>query len=97
MTVTQSCTEFVYPGCWHFDNGATSKFDDVLLEHGVLPHVLPLAVHLHFFDWMHRGDHFESFLPFEFGCGNSPSCLKVKGGGGGGLQDFSVSPSPLWF
>ena len=26
-----------------FDNGATSKFDDVLLEHGGLPHVLPLA------------------------------------------------------
>ena len=23
-----------------------SKFDDVLLEHGGLPHVLPLAVHL---------------------------------------------------
>ena len=44
-----SCTEFVYPGCWHFDNSATSKFDDVLLEHGGLPHVLPLAVHLGFF------------------------------------------------
>ena len=39
---------FLYPGCWHFDNGATSKFDDVLLEHGGLPHVLPLAVHLNF-------------------------------------------------
>ena len=24
----------------HFDNGATSKFDDVLLEHGGLLHVL---------------------------------------------------------
>ena len=23
-----SCTEFVYPGCWHFDNGATSKNDN---------------------------------------------------------------------
>ena len=43
-----SCTEFVYPGCWHFDNGAISKFDDVLLEHGGLPHVLTLAVHLKF-------------------------------------------------
>ena len=41
--------EFVYPGCWHFDNSATSKFDDVLLEHGGIPHVLPLAVHLNFF------------------------------------------------
>ena len=28
-------------------NGAT-KFDDVLFEHGGLPHVLPLAVHLKF-------------------------------------------------
>ena len=25
-------------------NSAISKFDDVLLEHGGLPHVLPLAV-----------------------------------------------------
>ena len=26
-----SCTEFVYPGFWNFDNGATtSKIDDVL-------------------------------------------------------------------
>ena len=31
-------------------NNATSKFDDVLLDHdGGLPHVLPLAVHLNFF------------------------------------------------
>ena len=36
-TFGPSCTEFVYPGCWHFDNDATSKFDDVLLEHGGLP------------------------------------------------------------
>ena len=35
-------------GCWHFDNGDISKFDDVLLEHGGLPHVLPIAVHLKF-------------------------------------------------
>ena len=44
-----SCTEFVYPECWHFDNGATSKFDNVLLDQGGLSHVLPLAVHLSFF------------------------------------------------
>ena len=37
-----SCTEFVYPGCWHFDNGALS-------EHGKLLLVLPLAFHLNFF------------------------------------------------
>ena len=30
------------------DNGATSKFNDILLDHGGLPHVLPLAVHLDF-------------------------------------------------
>ena len=38
-----SCTEFVYPGSWHFENGATRKIDDVLTEHGGLLHVLPLA------------------------------------------------------
>ena len=27
---------------------AISKFDDVLLEHGGLPHILPLDVHLKF-------------------------------------------------
>ena len=30
------------------DNGATSKIDDVLIEHGGLLHVLPLIVHLKF-------------------------------------------------
>ena len=42
------CTEFVYPGCWHFDNGAASKIDDVLTEHGGLPQVLILTFHLDF-------------------------------------------------
>ena len=42
------CTEFVYPECWRFENGATSKIDDVLIKHGGLLHVLPLAVHLDF-------------------------------------------------
>ena len=44
-------------------------------------------------------DHSETFLFSEVFCGTPPSCLKVMGGGGwwvvGGLQDFSVSPSPL--
>ena len=35
---------------WHFDNGVLSKIDDVLAEDGGLLHVLPLAVHLNFFD-----------------------------------------------
>ena len=34
---------------WHFDNGASSKIDDVLAEDGGLLHVLPLTVHLIFF------------------------------------------------
>ena len=97
-----SFTEFVYFGCWHFDNGATSNFADVLLEHGGLPHVLPLAVYLNVLGWTSRGDHSKMFLLFEFVCG-TPPCLKVRGGCGwvggwvGGLQHFSVSPSPLWF
>ena len=52
-------TEFVYPKCWHFEKGAKLKFDDVLLEHGGLPHDLPLAVHLNYFGWTSRGDHSE--------------------------------------
>ena len=35
------------PGCWHLENGATGRFDDVFLEHGGLPFV-PFAVHLKF-------------------------------------------------
>ena len=50
-----SCTEFVYSECWHFDNDATSKIDDVLTEHGGLLLALPLAVHLRFFCWISRG------------------------------------------
>ena len=34
---------------WHFDNGASSKIDDVVAGDGGLLHVLPLAVHLNFF------------------------------------------------
>ena len=41
------------------------------------------------------------FLLFELCCGTPPSCLKVigwvVGGGGGGLEQFSVSPRPLGF
>ena len=42
-------------GCWHFDNGATSKNADALSEHVVLLCVLPLAVHL---TWTSRGGPF---------------------------------------
>ena len=58
------CTKFVYPRCWHFDNGSTSMIVDVLIEHGGLPHVLPLVVHLIFFFF--GGDHSKTFLLFEF-------------------------------
>ena len=34
---------------WHYDNGTSSKLDDVLAEEGGLLYVLPLAVHLNFF------------------------------------------------
>ena len=82
---------------WHFENGASSKIDYVLAEYGGLLHVLPLAVHL-----TSRVDHFSPFLFSKLFCGTPPSRLKVIGwwvvvvGGVGGLQDFSVSPSPLW-
>ena len=55
--------EFVYPGCWHFV-GATSKIDDVLIDHGRLLYVLPLSVHLKF------GDRSNNFLLFEFSVGH---------------------------
>ena len=37
--------------CIFFYNGATSKIDDVLLEHGGLLHVFTLAVNLNFLWW----------------------------------------------
>ena len=58
-----SCIEFVYPECWHFDNDATSKIDDVLTEHGGLLHVLPLAVHPEFFLLDKLGGPLWTFLP----------------------------------
>ena len=63
----------------------TSRFNDVLLENGGLPHVLPLAFHLRFFCQTCMGDHSEPFLLFEFFCGPPPSCLKVIGWGWGGV------------
>ena len=41
-----SCTKFVYPGCWHFDDDITSKIDDDLTEHGGIPHT-PGDVKIH--------------------------------------------------
>ena len=37
-------------------------FDNVLLEHGGLPNVLPLPVHLDFFGWAVRGGNSKSLL-----------------------------------
>ena len=45
-----SCTVFVYPECWHFGNGASSKIDDVLAKDDGLLHVLPITIHLKIFD-----------------------------------------------
>ena len=69
-----SWTEFVYHGCWHFDNDVTSNIDEVITEHGVRLHVLPLAVNL-----TSREDHCETFLLFEYCWGTPPSSFKVIG------------------
>ena len=69
------------PSCTHphFDNGATSKIDDVLFEHGRLLSILPLADHPPYFGKKRREDHSKMFLVFEFVCVTPPSCLKVRG------------------
>ena len=88
------CTEFVYPGCLHCDNGATSRIDDALYEHGGLLNVLPLAVHLKFY----LGDMYIDCRQDHF-MWDPTFMLKSKGVGcrwvGGGLQDFSVRSIPL--
>ena len=50
MTVVTNLTTYYQP-----------FFDNVLLEHGGLPHALPLIVHR-----VGRGGHSESLLLFEF-------------------------------
>ena len=59
-----SCTEFVYPECCHFDDGASSKIDDVLAENGGLLDVLPLTVHLKLFLMDKYGGPFRNFFIF---------------------------------
>ena len=68
-------------------DGATRKIDYVLLEHGGLPHVLPLAVHLGFFCGQVEGTILRCSYSFSF-IVKPQSCLKVRGlvvVGGGGL------------
>ena len=67
-----------------FDNGATSKIDDVLTEHGGLLHVLTLTVHLDFF---YGGWTYLNFILWD------PSLLLVCGGGHRDLGDLGLS---LW-
>ena len=67
----------VYMGDLQFDKGTISKFNDVLLEHGGLPHVLPLAVHLKLLAGQVEGTILTHSLPLSFFCGIPPSCLKV--------------------
>ena len=65
---------------WNFENGASSKIDDILVEDGGLLHVLPLAVQLQFFfGWTSWVDHSGPFLLSELFCETPPSCLKVMG------------------
>ena len=72
--------------------------DKLLLEHVGLPHVLDLAVHLvNFFGLMSQGGQSEQLLLFALFYQSTPSCLKVRVGGGGvgGPYDYCVSPSPF--
>ena len=72
--------------------------DKLLLEHVGLPHVLDLAVHrVNFFGCMSQGSHSEPLLLLALFNQSTPSCLKVRGGGGGvgGPCDYCVSPSPF--
>ena len=57
-------------------------------------HVLPLTVQLNFFLAVQIEGTIlrKMFFLFKFVCGTPPG-----GWWAGGLQHFSVSPSPLWF
>ena len=52
-TFGPSCPAFLSILDAHFDNCATSKFEDVLLDHGGLRRVISLAVLLDFF-WLDK-------------------------------------------
>ena len=67
--------EFVYPGCWQFEK-VDDKIDDVLIEHDVIPHVLPLAVQLRISWWLSRGDHLKMFLLVV--CKKEPTVLTSR-------------------
>ncbi len=45
--------------------------------------------------WVSQGGHSEQLLFFALFYQSTPSCLKVGWGGGGGLCDYCVSPSPF--
>ena len=81
-TFGPSCAEFVFPGCWHFDNDATSKIDDVLTEHGGLLHVLPLIVHLVFFYEQVGGTFLKLSYSLGLFVGSLVHALKLRVGGG---------------
>ena len=78
--VLSVCTTFVYPGCGHFDKGATSKIDDVLIEHGGLLYVLTLTVHLDFFYGQVGGTFLK--LSYSLGLFVGPLLHALKLGGG---------------
>ena len=70
---------------------STLKTDDIFIEHGGLPYVLSLAVHLG--AHVDRGVHSATLLIFEFFCGTPSSCLKVIGVGVRALQWSTQSPN----
>ena len=80
-----------------FDNGASSKIDDVLAEDGGLLHVLPLAVHLKFFLRTSRVDHSGPFLFSEHFCGTPPSWWWWWVGRWVAYRILVSAPVPFWF
>ena len=47
-------------------NGAKSKIDDILTEHGGLLYILPLAVHVNFILTKYKGEHSETVSSWSF-------------------------------
>ena len=71
-------------------------FNDLLLDHVGLPHVLDLAVHLvNFFGWMSQGDHHETLLLWALFYQSTPSCWKVMGGVGWWWWPMGFQCEPL--
>ncbi len=44
--ICHNCFEFVFPGCWHFENGVRRVSEDVLLDSDGLALAVPLLTFL---------------------------------------------------